>query len=58
MPRECGASSIPETEVLEQMVRGVLDRPVKPATTVECVPKTNQRGEVIAALKHRRVDAA
>jgi hypothetical protein len=29
MPREGGASSIPETPVIESMRRGVLDRPIK-----------------------------
>src|SRR5215468_9236501 len=30
MPRESGASSIPETAVLERISHGVLDRPVEP----------------------------
>jgi hypothetical protein len=35
MPRESGASSIPETAVLEPMGRGVLDRPVEPGDDID-----------------------
>jgi hypothetical protein len=41
MLRAGGASSIPEMLVLEPRSRGVLDRPVKPATTAE----KNETGE-------------
>src|SRR5690242_6258704 len=34
MLRESGASSIPETAVLEPMSRGVLDRPVEPGDDI------------------------
>src|SRR5689334_18397324 len=34
MPRESGASSFPETPVVELMGRGVLDRPVKPGDDI------------------------
>jgi hypothetical protein len=41
MLRAGGASSIPEMLVLEPRSRGVLDHPVKPATTAE----KNETGE-------------
>src|SRR5690349_22507050 len=34
MPRESGASSIPETSVLKWISRGVLDRPVEPGDDI------------------------
>src|SRR5262249_13228467 len=48
-PASSGASSIPETAVLESMGRGVLDRPVKPGDdlgVVGCL-KSNQRMEAV-----------